>query len=396
METTKILTIVALILFMIIMCLALAYWYITYKNKNRNSNNLPKVEKKDKKTTNSYTEIPVFDFMQFDKIQDNMIVQDNGTKYLMVLECEGINYDLMSEMEKTSVEAGFVQFLNTLKFPVQLYVQTRTINIENSILGYKRRLEEIESNLEKKRKEYSIINKNFDVRYAKNKEEVAYELARLQNLYEYGVDVIKNIENTSQNKNVLKKHYYVVIPCYSTDIGLEMLGEEEKLNRVFSELYMRAQALTRALFMCEVKSKVMNSTELAELLYVAYNRDESDVYKLDTLINTNYNVLYTTAPDVIDKRIKALDKELEKEAIKLANEKINEVKTEKQKILEEKQKIFDETLSEIAKDLLKKNRKRVGESVAKKAIEKIDKQTKEKGGKVNEEKTKSKRSSRTV
>ncbi len=51
--------------------------------------------------------------MQFDKIEDNMIVQDKGPKYLMVIECEGINYDLMSQMEKTAVEAGFVQFLNT-------------------------------------------------------------------------------------------------------------------------------------------------------------------------------------------------------------------------------------------------------------------------------------------
>ena len=54
--------------------------------------------------------------MQFDKIEDNMIIQDNGARYLMVIECEGINYDLMSQIEKTSIEAGFVQFLNTLRY----------------------------------------------------------------------------------------------------------------------------------------------------------------------------------------------------------------------------------------------------------------------------------------
>lgn len=212
----------------------------------------------------------------------------------------------------------------------------------------------------------------------KNKEEVTREMARLQNLYDYGADVIKNIEKTSQNKNVLKKHYYVVIPYYVDDMSMENLNEEEKLNRVFSELYMRAQSLTRALFVCSVKSKVMTSTDLAELLYVAYNRDESDVYKLDTMLNTNYDVLYTTAPDVIDKRIKALDEQLQRDALKLANEKIQEVKSEKEKLLEKKEKSFDEILIEIAKDLLKKNKLRIGKDVAEKAIEKIDEESKTK------------------
>ena len=212
----------------------------------------------------------------------------------------------------------------------------------------------------------------------KNKEEVTIEMARLQNLYDYGADVIKNIEKTSQNKNVLKKHYYVVIPYYVDDMSMENLNEEEKLNRVFSELYMRAQSLTRALFVCSVKSKVMTSTDLAELLYVAYNRNESDVYKLDTMLNTNYDVLYTTAPDVIDKRIKALDEQLQRDALKLANEKIQEVKSEKEKLLEKKEKSFDEILIEIAKDLLKKNKLRIGKDVAEKAIEKIDEESKTK------------------
>lgn len=379
MEIYNILIIIAFVLFMIIICLAFAYWYITYKKKNDIVNNKKSTKiKSEAQQTNSYTKVPIFNFMQFDKIRDNMIVQDNGNKYLMVLACEGVNYDLMSEVEKTGVESGFLQFLNTLRFPIQLYVQTRTINIESSIIGYKQRLNETKEKLEKKRNEYNRINKEPDMYPQKNKEEVTREMARLQNLYDYGADVIKNIEKTSQNKNVLKKHYYVVIPYYVDDMSMENLNEEEKLNRVFSELYMRAQSLTRALFVCSVKSKVMTSTDLAELLYVAYNRDESDVYKLDTMLNTNYDVLYTTAPDVIDKRIKALDEQLQRDALKLANEKIQEVKSEKEKLLEKKEKSFDEILIEIAKDLLKKNKLRIGKDVAEKAIEKIDEESKTK------------------
>ena len=67
----------------------------------------------------------------------------------MVLECQGINYDLMSEVEKTSVERGFMQFLNTLRYPIQLYVQTRTINISSSIENYKNKMEHIKKATQK-------------------------------------------------------------------------------------------------------------------------------------------------------------------------------------------------------------------------------------------------------
>ena len=55
----------------------------------------------------------------------------------MVVECQGINYDLMSQAEKVGVEEGFIQFLNTLSHPVQIYTQTRKINLESSIQTYK-------------------------------------------------------------------------------------------------------------------------------------------------------------------------------------------------------------------------------------------------------------------
>ena len=60
----------------------------------------------------------------------------------MVLECQGVNYDLMSEMERTSVEQGFIQFLNTLRTEIQIYVQTRTVNLEDSIASYRERFKD--------------------------------------------------------------------------------------------------------------------------------------------------------------------------------------------------------------------------------------------------------------
>ena len=78
-----------------------------------------KTEQNYGKFTGNLTRESIFEFMEFDEIVDNMIVRKNGTQYVMILQCNGVNYDLMSEDEKISVEEGFVQFLNTLRFHSQ-------------------------------------------------------------------------------------------------------------------------------------------------------------------------------------------------------------------------------------------------------------------------------------
>ena len=60
----------------------------------------------------------------------------------MVLECQGVNYDLMSSVEKVAVEEGFLQFLNSLRYPIQIYVQSRTVDLTKSLDGYRKKLKE--------------------------------------------------------------------------------------------------------------------------------------------------------------------------------------------------------------------------------------------------------------
>ena len=380
------LTIVLVMLILFIIVLAFIYWYLSYKNK-KNSEEEEKtvVQGSTTKVATEYTKKSIFKFMQFDKIEDNMIVQDNKQKYLMVIECEGINYDLMSQMERTAVEAGFVQFLNTLRYPIQLYTQTRTINISDSIQNYKNRLEETKKELDNKQQEYNRFLKNEN--YNENQAEMLKrELMRMKHLYEYGQDVVDSIQKTSQNKNVLRKHYYIVVPYYSSEIGTDLMDEEEKQSMIFSELYTRAQSLIRALFACEMKCKILNSEELVELLYVAYNRDESETYSIERAIRAGYNELYATAPDVLDKRMKAIDKQIEEKATELAKETIDEVRLEKERKIKKKEDNFEDLVRQMAEALVKENEKYVGKDVAEKAVKKINKT--EEGGDTNEQKEK--------
>ena len=100
----SILTLALAVLITAIVVLAGIYLYMSYKSKIEEEGEkiVSDSDKKDKSKKGEYTKLSIFNFMQFDKIEDNMIIQDNGDRYLMVIGCEGINYDLMSSLEKTA------------------------------------------------------------------------------------------------------------------------------------------------------------------------------------------------------------------------------------------------------------------------------------------------------
>lgn len=393
---TAILTVVIIAIVILIAVLALVY--VTSKTKKEkkqkhesdNSNNVNAIADK----TKTFAVESVFDFMEFDKIEDNMIIQKKGNKYIMVVECQGINYDLMSEVEKNGVEEGFIQFLNTIRYPIQIYTQTRTINLEGSIQTYKEKVKVIEDTLEKQELQYKDMVSSG--RYSKEQLDKAYyTLTKQRNLAEYGKDIIYTTEKMSLNKNVLNKKYYVVVPYYPEDVENANLDKEEIKNMAFSELYTRSQSILRTLAVCGINGKILSSNDLVDLLYVAYNRDEQETYGLDRAMQAGYDELYSTAPDVFDKKMKALDGKIEQEAFKKANEKVFEAKSEKQRKFERKEEKTEDLIEKMAKLIIEQNSATIGRDVAKAAEKKIDdeatarKSKKEGGTKENvQEKTK--------
>lgn len=359
---------------MVMLLLVLGILYIKSKGKKKDEKNdeiIAGTGNKKGKGTKSYSTESVFDFMEFDKIEDNMIITQNGIKYIMVVECQGVNYDLMSEVEKNSVEEGFIQFLNTLRHPVQIYTQTRTINLENSIQTYRAKVQEIEAELEKEKRKYQqMVNSD---NYSEDELKAAFfELTKTTNLYEYGKDIIYTTEKMSLNKNVLNQKYYVVIPYYADELGENNFDKKEITSLAFSELYTRAQSIVRTLGVCGVNGKILDSNSLADLLYVAYNRDDAEVYGVDKAIQAGYDELYSTAPDVLDKKMKALNEQIEKEAFDKANQKVMEAKSDKQKALEKKQDSMEDLIDQMAKMIIEQNKNIVGKEIAQNAIEKVN------------------------
>lgn len=376
---TMILAIILIAMVMLLAVLCMLY----FKSKNKKPETAQSTSavsnKKEIKTSKNYSVESVFDFMEFDTVEDNMISTKNGGKYVMVVECQGINYDLMSEVEKNAVEEGFIQFLNTLRHPIQIYTQTRTINLESSIQTYRDKVKEIEEELEKEKKNYEdMVNSG---RYSQEELNAAfYDLTKTTNLYEYGKDIIYTTERMSLNKNVLNQKYYIIIPYYPEELGENNFDKQEIRNLAFSELYTRAQSIVRTLSVCGVTGKVLDSNELVDLLYIAYNRDDAEIYGIDKAIEAGYNELYSTAPDVVDKKMKALNEQIEKAAFEKANQKVIEAKTEKQKAFEQRKENQDDLIAQLASIIVEQNRSTIGNDVADSAIGKIQEEKQKRRG----------------
>lgn len=377
-----------ILVILIIILIILKFRDINEKSNAKKGNNTivngksEKVENH-KKTAEyvQYNKQSIFDFMEFDKIEDNMIVQKNGRRYLMVIECQGINYDLMSKIEKVAVEEGFQQFLNTLRHPIQIYIQTRTINLEGSISKYRNKVKEIEDKYNKLQFQYNRMQES-DTYSQVKLDEYWMELTKSKNLLEYGKDIISNTEKMSLNKNILNKKYFVIIPYFAEE-NTEKYDRDEIRNIAFSELYTNAQAIIRTLSSCSIMGKILSSTELVELLYVAYNRDDSEILGMDKIMMAGYEELYSTSADVYEKKIKALDKLIHDKAIDLANETIEKVKSKPQQIAENKEENLDELIKKMASLVIKENQSYVGIDVAEDAIAELKKG---KGVSVNEKK----------
>lgn len=397
-KLTNILLIVLMIMILILVVLVCVYAFIKLKSKQKKQKEEIELNKKDtnsdaRKIAKEYIKESIFKFMEFDKVEDNMIIQKNGNRYLMAIECQGINYDLMSNAEKISVEEGFLQFLNTLRHPIQLYIQTRTVNLSDSINNYSKKVSDIKIKLDN-----MVANYNKKQETGGYPAEVMqrefYEITKQRNLYEYAKDVMQDTKRVSQNKNVLNKKYYIIIPCYPTDIESGNFDKEEIKNLAFSELYTKSQSIIRTLAACEISGRIMNSNELVDLLYVAYNRDEAEDYGIDKALKGGYYELYSTAPDVLDKKMRELNRQVEQKALILANEKVLQARSKKEQEIIQMEIEQEKKTRNRAKQILDENQQYIGAKTARRAKQMLDEEenTKEGGnGNVGQETTAKKR-----
>ena len=341
MEIITVLQIVLAILVFIILGLVAAYFLMIYMNNRKEEEKEEEalgIKDEELKDFNGMPRESIFKFMEFDEVKDNMIIRKNRTQYIMILQCSGVNYDLMSEEEKIAVEEGFVQFLNTLRFPIQLYIQTRSLNLREIVEDYKTRVSDIAQDIEKLNSRIQAAKETKNDRLL---EKLQFEKKRKERVLDYGMDIAEYVARMSLNKNVLQQRTYLILSYFASETGATAETPKDEVDAMcFSELYTRAQTAMRSLQASEVGSKILNSEEIAELLYIAYNRDDSEILQFSKALDAQYDALYSSGKDVLQKRQEKLDEEINRKAIELATDSI--VKADKYKQIEamkEEQKV---------------------------------------------------------
>lgn len=198
--------------------------------------------------------------LQIAEIRDGVIIMNDGS-FRSVIMVKSINFDLMSPQERESVEFSYQGFLNSLYFPVQIFVRSQRVDLR----PYLQRLDKIRSE---------------------------HDNMLLALLME---DYLGYMEALSQQTNIMDKKFYVVIPFFpiadvqkaitqSKNFFTGLMGifktseqhvviNESDLSAAKDELRNRVQAVLGGLQQCGVQGLPLDTQELIELMYDTYNPD---------------------------------------------------------------------------------------------------------------------------
>lgn len=205
---------------------------------------------------------PSQQIINIEEIRDGVLILKDGS-LKVVLMASSLNFALKSADEQTAITLQYQNFLNSLDFSVQFFVQSRKVNIE----PYLDTLKEA-------------------------KEKQTNELLQIQ-IAEY-VEFIRTFVKAS---NIVNKNLYVVVPftppvfetkelsvgmlktLWKSLWGSQKTAEEQtispqKFEEYKNQLWQRMENVITGLVRTGVRAVPLNTEELIELFYGLYNPGE--------------------------------------------------------------------------------------------------------------------------
>lgn len=191
-------------------------------------------------------------FLEFDQIREGIILLRNRA-LRGVLMVSSINFALLPDEEKDAIVYLFQDFLNSLDFSLQIYIQSRKLNIT----GYLDKLRDIE-----------ISQKN--------------ELLQAQTS-----SYRQFIETMVEEGTIMVKNFYVIVPFTLLETEGSAGGKgrgskvptltEEKFQRCKTQLWQRMEFVVLGLKRCGLRTVPLTTPELIELLWGIHHPKEAEV-----------------------------------------------------------------------------------------------------------------------
>ncbi len=188
------------------------------------------------------------EFVAIRDIKDGIVILKNG-QLCKVLLASSVNFALKSQDEQRAILFQFQNFLNTLDFSLQIYVQSRRLNIEPYLMMLNG-LQDAQDN----------------------------DLMRIQ-LREY----IEFIRAFVTDVDVMSKNFFVIVPYTAAKINLsKSLGSilspgrmkiesDNTLEEQRLQLEQRQAVVEQGLNRIGVRTITLQTDELVELFYHIYN-----------------------------------------------------------------------------------------------------------------------------
>lgn len=221
--------------------------------------------------------------LQIAEIRDGIVIMNDGS-FRSIVMVKSINYDLMSQQEQEAVEQSYQGFLNSLYFPIQIFIRSQRIDLQPYI-----------EKLDKIRTTHSNML-----------------LAMLMD------DYINYIGQLSQQTNIMDKRFYIVIPYFphveiqkaitqSKNFFTGLSGmfnnkeqqvtiNEESLEKAKTELKNRVQSVLAGVLQAGVQGLPLDTQELIELYYGVYNPDTATRQELKNFSGMTADIV-TKAPE---------------------------------------------------------------------------------------------------
>lgn len=309
--------IVIAIIVVIVICAGILYIIREKKRKTRRLN-------EDNTDYSSFNRKDSCDYIKIDDIKDNIIILDNGKRFVGVVACQG--YDLYSaeEEEQASTAQNFVSFVNTIKKPISYRQYSKNIDLEYTMNMYEEAHKQVETklynvtedmkDLEKTISNGTVSESQYDL-YSGKIEELQIEKRALENREYHLVEQINYCKSYS-GTNVLPelKETWVFEWCYYPyDFPVE-LTQEEIYKRAIQELKTMENSFRHALSSCRVKTKRCNTEELIEMCRRYSAPLSSERYRLRDLLSSSYFEDIVTTNNV-DEMIEKARKKVEEDFI---------------------------------------------------------------------------------